>query len=273
MVNKVKENKDQMEDQIDEKFQADGEDSEMPDPAPTGSSRRSADNTAGDSKTPLKQDDKGDPLKKRDDVMKKLPRKGASTQGGGSQTPTRRADKREGEFAIPYANMSKEDVNMDEFDALMEASDFSDNFKSQAALGWQATVVAAVDHINEQLTEAYNEALDEQSERDREAMVETLDKFLCTMLDKWADNNEVAIDEGLRNQLNDSLTQGIFEVFAEHNIEVPEGKIDPIEELQTERDELVDLVNAVVAENAEYRQIIENAEREAIIDDIADDAA
>jgi len=54
-------------------------------------------------------------------------------------------------------------------------------------------------------------------------------------------------------------------VFTEHYIEVPEGKIDLVDELSNQKDELEEQVNVVTGDNIALKAQVEKLERAAIV--------
>jgi len=119
----------------------------------------------------------------------------------------------------------------------------SEEFKTQAASLFEASVVARVNQqmesIEDELVEEANKAFDEAKEK----LVENVDKYLSYVTEQWLKENELAVENGLRNEITESFLNGMREVFKEHYIDVPEEKFDVLAEQQSEIDELKSKLN------------------------------
>ncbi|AUR97713.1 coil containing protein [Vibrio phage 1.244.A._10N.261.54.C3] len=110
---------------------------------------------------------------------------------------------------------------------------------------------SATEHANEitSLNESHATALAESAEEGRERLVEGLDQFLEATVKEWAIDNAVAIDGELKVQLAESMLQGVAGLMVEHNIEVPEGAENLVEQLENQVVELTEESDRTLAEN------------------------
>ena len=104
-----------------------------------------------------------------------------------------------------------------------------------------------------------------------ESYASKIDDYMGYMAENFFQENRIAIQEGVRNELSESFVAGIRSVFAEHYIEVPEGKVNVVEELEStlsERDEKIRKISrqavAIRKENIELKR--EKALTEASFD-------
>ena len=79
------------------------------------------------------------------------------------------------------------------------------------------------------------------------------------------EDNKLAIETGLRTEISESFMKQLHQVFTEHYIEVPESKIDLVDELSNQKDELEEQVNAVTGDNISLKAQVEKLERAAIV--------
>jgi regulator of replication initiation timing len=66
--------------------------------------------------------------------------------------------------------------------------------------------------------------------------------------------NQIAIDSGLRTEIAEDFIGGLKTLFKEHFIEVPEEKYDVIEELSAKTGALEEKLNSSISENIELTQ-------------------
>ena len=104
----------------------------------------------------------------------------------------------------------------------------SEEFKTQAASLFEAVVVSRVNEqvsaIEDELVEEANKAFEDAKEK----LVENIDKYLSYVTEQWMQENELAVDNGLRNEITESFINGMKTVFTEHYIDVPEEKFDAV---------------------------------------------
>lgn len=142
--------------------------------------------------------------------------------------------------------------------ALLETEGLSEEFKASAVTIFEAAVTDRVLTIQEGLRTEFDSQLAEaKTELDKD-----IDGFLTEAIQKWTQDNEVAIKTNFKSQLAESFMDGLTKLIAEHNIEVPEGKEDALvtalgevdklnEAAKTHADEvraLTEQVNAMKAE-------------------------
>jgi AcrR family transcriptional regulator len=122
----------------------------------------------------------------------------------------------------------------------------SEEFKSKAADIFEAVVVsrvaAEIEEIEADLVEQYNKDLEET----KAELIANIDKYLSYVTENWMSENELAIENGLRNEITESFIGSLKDVFAEHYIDVPEEKYDVLSEMQKRIDELEGELNEAV---------------------------
>jgi len=150
----------------------------------------------------------------------------------------------------------------------------SEEFKTQAASLFEAVVVSRVNQqvadIENELVEEANKAFDEAKEK----LVENIDKYLSYVTEQWMKDNELAIENGLRNEITESFINGMKEVFKEHYIDVPEEKFDVLVSQEQQIDELKskldEEINKSVAISEEREQLQKEKVFRSVVDDLAD---
>ena len=140
----------------------------------------------------------------------------------------------------------KEDV-----DALFNGESLSEEFRTKATTIFEAAVQSRVESIIEDVM-ADNEAiLSESVEAIKQELSEQVDQYLNYVVEQWVQDNEVAIESGLRAELVDDFIGGLKNLFAEHYIEIPDEKVDVAEELALKVVELEESMTQSTAEAAQ----------------------
>jgi len=144
----------------------------------------------------------------------------------------------------------KEDV-----DALFgDDSTISEDFKSKAATIFEARVMDRVGQIQEELEGQYAAMLEEAVEDIKKDLTEKVDDYLSYVVEQWIEQNEIAIESGLRAELTEEFIAGLRNLFAEHYIDVPNEKVDLVDELATKVEELEGKLNEEIERGVELKK-------------------
>lgn len=173
-------------------------------------------------------------------------------------------------------NVKKEsyDIDMsDDIDALVSDEDLSEDFKSKAKTIFEAAVSAKVKELSVEKEAQLEEELNTKVEEIKDDLTEKVDSYLNYVSENWVEENELAIERGLKSELTEDFINGLKRLFEEHYVEVPEDKFDVVEELANRLDEMEDKLNEEVANNITAQQDIEELQREKIISEATSDLA
>jgi hypothetical protein len=228
---------DQELDQLDE-VKATGENSMANDPVtPAGGDPKKKNRPADMSKA---ADPKADEIE--DDVKtpqgtaadSKSPAEGPGT---GKKAPARMADKK--------ASM-KESI-----EEMFAGQDLSEDFKDRATVIFEAAVNVKLNEEVARLEEEFETKLNEQAEIAVNDLVEKVDSYLDYVVEKWMEENELAVEAGIRTEMAESFMSGLYGLFVEHNVDLPEEKADIFaemaEELEAKDNELSEAMNETIA--------------------------
>ena len=133
---------------------------------------------------------------------------------------------------------------------LFEGLDLSEDFKSKAQLVFEAAVNEAATTKASAIAESLEEDLKEQFEtslnESLEEIVENLDSYLDYVVQEWMEENEVAIESGIKVEMAESFMEGLKELFYEHNVEIDEETIDVVAGLEEELAEMKETANKAI---------------------------
>ena len=154
--------------------------------------------------------------------------------------------------------MKKEDDDYEEDDleesldiaGLFEGLDLSEDFMTKAQLVFEAAVNEAATTKAASIAETLEEDLKEQFEtslnESLEEIVENLDSYLDYVVQEWMEENEVAIEAGIKVEMAESFMEGLKELFYEHNVDIDEETIDVVAELEEEIESLKEAANKAI---------------------------
>jgi hypothetical protein len=119
----------------------------------------------------------------------------------------------------------------------------------------------------------YQQQLDEEIQATKEDLVEKVDGYLNYVVEQWMEDNKLAIQTGLRTEIAEGFMDKLKDLFVESYVEVPESKVDLVDELAEANEELEEQVNVATAKSIELAEELESYKREAVIREAAKDLA
>lgn len=171
------------------------------------------------------------------------------------------------EEEVAEAVQPEVEINFEEdLNALVsEEVDLTEGFKDKAAVIFEAAVKSKLSAEIEKLEESYEEKLAEEVQSVQSDLVEKVDGYLNYVVENWMEENEVAISNGLRASIAENFIQSLQSVFVENYIEVPDTKVDLVDELAASVEELEESLNKAVESNIELTEKVAEFARDEII--------
>lgn len=162
---------------------------------------------------------------------------------------------------LDYQVDFSEDLN-----ALVESeATLSDEFKAKAETIFEAAIKSKLSEEIDRLEEKYNEELAEEVESTKADLVEKVDNYLNYVVESWMEENKLAVQSGLRTEIAENFMSSLKDLFEESYIEVPEAKVDLVDEMADQVSELEESLNTTTAKNIEMLEELETLKREKII--------
>jgi len=202
----------------------------------------------------------------------------ASVDKAGNATkkaPARKGDKNVKDEpaaqGVPAKAPQQESVDIDadfsdDLNALVESeATLSEGFKEKAAVIFEAAIKSKLSEEVDRLEAEYQAELQEEITRTKEDLVEKVDSYLNYVVEQWMEENKLAIQSGLRTEIAENFMGSLKDLFVESYIEVPESKVDLVDELATANEELEEQANAAQAKAMELAEQLEGYKRAAII--------
>jgi len=160
----------------------------------------------------------------------------------------------------------KEDI-----DALFaDDSTISEDFKSKVSTIFEARVNDRVSQIQEEIEGKYADMLEEAISSVRNDLTEKVDDYLSYVVEQWMADNEIAIESGLRSELTDDFIAGLRNLFAEHYIDVPAEKVDLVDELAGQVEELEAKLNEEIERGVEFKKALVESRKNEVTREVCE---
>lgn len=175
--------------------------------------------------------------------------------------------------------MKAEDVDFDgdfsdDLNALVESeATLSEDFKAKTAVIFEAAVKSKISEEIDRLETEYAEQLAEEVSTTKADLVEKVDSYLNYVVEQWMEDNKLAIHSGLRTEIAEGFMGKLKDVFQESYIEVPDSKIDLVDELAEANEELEAQVNEATAKAMAISEELVSLKRAAVIREASKDLA
>ena len=119
----------------------------------------------------------------------------------------------------------------EDIDALFSGEALSEEFKQKATTIFEAAVRSRVEAITTEVIAENETILEEMVEQIQEQLTDQVDEYLSYVAENWMVENELAVETGIRTEIAEDFMNGLKDLFVEHYIEVPESKVDIVEEM------------------------------------------
>lgn len=149
-------------------------------------------------------------------------------------------------------------------------ANLSEEFKEKSAVLFEAALTSRIAVEKHALEEQYQSKLTEEVDGIRSELVEKIDGYLNYVVEQWMEENELAVETGLRAEIAESFIQSLKGVFTEHYIEVPEGKADLVDGLASQVEELEEQLQAATESNVKLAESVDELTRAQIIAEAAE---
>ena len=158
--------------------------------------------------------------------------------------------------------------------ALVESeATLSEGFKDKAAVIFEAAIKSKISEEVDRIESELQEEFDEELKTTREEMVEQIDGYLNYVVEKFMEENKLAIEHGIRTEIAEDFMNGLKTLFTESYVDVPESKVDLVDELSSQVRELEERLNETTESAIRQAGELEEMKRDAIVREHSRDLA
>jgi hypothetical protein len=144
----------------------------------------------------------------------------------------------------------EETFDIDEdIEALVGGEELSEEFKEKTKTIFEAALRSRISYIREELEAVYEERLIEEVEEIKETLENRIDSYLEYVADEWIQENTLAVEYGIKEELSESFLSGMKNLFEEHYVQLPEEKYDVLQSMVEKLDEMETKLNEQIEKN------------------------
>ena len=190
--------------------------------------------------------------------------------GGGKKTMGEEEEVSEDEEVIAETDEQLEEKKQwkakmkEDVDSLFaDDSTISEEFKTKVSTIFEARVNDRISQIEEEVEAKYAGMLEEAVNEMRDDLTTKVDDYLNYVVEQWLADNEIAVESGLRAEITEDFINGLRNLFAEHYIDVPEDKVDLVDELATQVETLESKLNEEIERGVSFaKALVESRKNE-----------
>ena len=124
---------------------------------------------------------------------------------------------------------SFEEVDMsDDVKALLEGTELSEDFAKKAKTIFEAAVKSKLKEEHTKLVEHFAKESADKIEAAKAELAEEVNGTVNYAIGQWVEDNEIAVDRGIRNEITEDFIAGLKNLFEEHYISIPDDKVDAV---------------------------------------------
>ena len=151
--------------------------------------------------------------------------------------------------------------------------ELTESFKAKVSTLFEGAVANRVVEIKESLEAQYDNDLQEEVGYIRESLVTKIDDYLSYVVESWIEENQEFVDNKLRTEITENFMKALQGVFTEHYIEVPDSKVDLVDQLSDEVTSVKESLADVNEKNVALAEELETLHREKILSEATADLA
>ena len=169
-------------------------------------------------------------------------------------------------------SMEEVDVSAD-VAALIEGTELSEEFAEKAKTIFEAAVKAKISEEYDRLVEHFANELDKQLEVAKSELSEEVNGTVNYAIGQWVEQNQVAIDRGIKNEITEDFIAGLKGLFEEHYISIPDDKVDVVEGMAESIREMEERLDEQVKANVKLQNRLNETAKVNILNTVSEGLA
>jgi hypothetical protein len=162
----------------------------------------------------------------------------------------------------------EEDIN-----ALIAGEELSEEFQEKARTIFETAIKSKVSELKEELKKEYEQSLTEQVASIKEEIEDRSDAYLEYVAQEWLEENQLAVEHGLKTEMTESFLTGMKGLFEDHYVTIPEEKYDVLNSMVEKLDEMEDKLNEQIGKNVALTKRLSESTADVILADVSEGLA
>lgn len=165
---------------------------------------------------------------------------------------------------------SEEDDMKESFNEMFSGQELTEEFKLKVSTLFEAAVNNRVKIVEDKLANKFTDLLESEVEDIANDLTEKVDSYLNYVVTEWMEENKLAVERGIRTDVAESFITGLKALFNEHNIAVPEGQTDLLDETANNLQKVTEQLNVQIKKTVELTEELKKYQRAEIFAETTD---
>ena len=161
----------------------------------------------------------------------------------------------------------------DDLNALVKGLELSEENQDKAKTIFESAINSKASAIRAAIQEEYDSQLDEHVQEIKGELQERVDSYLEYVADEWFDENQLAIENGLKADMTESFLEGMKGLFEEHYVQIPEEKYDVLKSMVEKLDDMETKLNEQIEKNINLNGRLAESVADGILESVSDGLA
>jgi len=154
--------------------------------------------------------------------------------------------------------------------ALTEGEEFSEDFKAKATTIFEAAVKTRIEEQVNTIAGKLQEQFSVKLQEEIAALAEKVDETLNYAITTWVEENQVALDAGLKLEIAEEFMGGLKKVFEENYLDLPSEKVDVVATMTEELCEMEGRLNEQVERNIDLNNKLAGYQKTVILNQMSE---
>jgi len=157
---------------------------------------------------------------------------------------------------------------------LFEGVDIADDNQNEFMVKMESMITSKVSELKTKLNESFEAEKDgilvSHKKEITEDMETKIDSYLDYVVETWVEDNEIALDAGIKSEILEGFVSGLKDLYEDNNINLDEESIDVVAKADEKINELQGDLAESITKIGELKESIEDFKRGIIIDKYSD---
>ena len=161
----------------------------------------------------------------------------------------------------------------DDVKALLEGTELSEEFAEKAKTIFEGAVKAKLAEEHDKIVEHFAKETLEKIEVAKADLSEDVNGTVNYAVTQWLEENQLAVDHGIKTEITEDFMVGLKNLFEEHYISIPDDKVDAVESMAESIREMEERLDEQVKSNVKLQARLNESARKEILNTVSEGLA
>ena len=161
----------------------------------------------------------------------------------------------------------------DDIKALLEGTELTEEFAEKAKTIFEAAVKAKLKEEYDKLVKHFAEETEKKVQEIKKELSEEVNGTVNYAIGQWKEENKLAIDQGIKNEITEDFIAGLKNLFEEHYISIPDDKVNVVEGMADQIHEMESRLDEQVKANVKLQNRLDESARIVVLNNVSEGLA